>query len=150
MQSENGVLVDIGQIRNVVESADVFVIGFAHFAERLLVDTRTNARTGPMIRVVKPLGSVEERLFWLGRKRGSFGMPESFTFFGWPHSTAYLRESGIWQRIIERVCADFDPEAARQCDAGLARLRALEHEVVNAAIKGERFVTIWPAEPGRD
>jgi hypothetical protein len=147
MQSENGVLIDVGQVRQVVENADVFVIGFSNFPERLLVDARTDAKTGPLVQVVEPLGSIEERLFWLGKERGNFGMPQSFTFFAWPHSISYLQECGIWQRARDRVNADGDAAAAQACDAALERLDGLDRAVLVAAVKGERYVTLWPPEP---
>jgi hypothetical protein len=145
VQSENGLLVDVGQVREVVETADVFVIGFSNLPERLLIDTRASTLFGPMIKVVEPLGSIQERLFWLAQERGSFGMPQSFTFFAWPHSIGYLEESGIWARVLDRVRPNADAE--RKCAAAFATLRTLEREAMLAAIKGDRFVTIWPADP---
>jgi hypothetical protein len=149
MQSENGLMIDVGQVRQVVEGADVFVIGFANFAERLLIDTRSSDDAGPMVRVVEPLGSVQERLFWLGKERGAFGMPQSFTFFAWPHSIAYLKQSGIWQRILERLDANVDAATAKACENAYEDLTALEREVLHAAVRGDRFVTLWPPQPAQ-
>jgi hypothetical protein len=146
MQSENGLLVDVGQIRQVVENADVFAVGFANFSERLLVDTRRNAEAGPMVRVVEPLGSVQERYFWLGKERPAFGPPQNFVFFAWPHSIAFLQQSGIWERICERVGAPTDPDAARQCDNSLEDLKALERQVLTNAILGRNYVGLWPQQ----
>jgi hypothetical protein len=149
MQSENGLMVDVGQVRQVIDAADVFVIGFANFAERLLVDTRTAETAGPMVRVVEPLSSVQERLFWLGKERGAFGMPESFTFFAWPHSIAFLKQSGLWQRMLDRLDAAEDAATAKAFDNAFEDLTALERELLNAAIKGNRFVTLWPPAPAQ-
>jgi hypothetical protein len=143
VQSDNGLLIDVGQVRGIVENADVFAIGFSNFAQRLLVDTRSNDTDGPLVQVVEPLNSVQERLFWLGKERGSFGMPESFTFFAWPHSLKFLEQSGLWQRIRDRVGAARDNDSARQCEEALNELRELEGRVVAAAITGEGFVSLW-------
>jgi hypothetical protein len=144
MQSENGLMIDVGQVREAVDKADVFVIGFSNLQERLLVDTRSNETQGPMVKLVEPLGSIQERLFWLGKERGAFGMPKAFTFLPWPHSVGFLEESGIWERIRGRVGAATDPAAAHQCDAALAELRELSRKVLLAAALGHNFVTLWP------
>jgi hypothetical protein len=146
MQSENGLLIDVGQIRHVLENADVFAIGFANFAERLLVDTRRNDDIGPMVRVVEPLASVQERYFWLGRERPSFGAPQGFAFFAWPHSIGFLEQSGIWERIHERTGAATDAAAALQCDNSLEDLKALERVAIQDAIRGRRYVSLWPQQ----
>jgi hypothetical protein len=144
MQSENGVLIDAGQIGRVVEEADVFAIGFAGFAERLLVDTRQDEDTGPLVRVVEPLASAQERFSWLGKERPSFGPPQGFTFFAWPHSIGFLEQSGIWALIRERVHAATDAAAARQCEYSLDDLKALERVALYDAILGRRYVSLWP------
>jgi hypothetical protein len=43
------------------------------FPERLIVDTRHTDSDGPMVEVVEPVATVEERFFWLGQRRPSFG-----------------------------------------------------------------------------
>lgn len=144
MGSENGLLVDVGEIRNVVENADVFTVAFTHFPQRLLVDTRSNDDLPPMVRLVRPVASAQERFFWLGSKRPSLGMPQAFMFFAWPHSVAFLTESGVWDRIRARVGATYDPDVERQCQKALDRLQKLEQGVTLAAITGENHATLWP------
>lgn len=143
MASENGLLVDVGEIRKVVDNADVFTVAFQHFPQRLLVDTRSNDDVPPMVRLVRPVASAQERFFWLGSKRPSLGMPKSFMYFAWPHSVAFLTESGIWDRIRARVGATYDPDIDRQCQETLARMQELEKGVTLAAITGENHATIW-------
>ena len=85
MRSENGVLIDVGEVAGIVDKADVFLVGFANFSERLLVDTRSDERTRPLVKVVASLGSFQERIFWLGQNRPTLGMPKAFSFINWPH-----------------------------------------------------------------
>jgi hypothetical protein len=143
MASENGVLVGVGEIRKVVESADVFTVAFTHFPQRLLVDTRFDDDLPPLVQLVKPVASAQERFFWLGTKRPSLGMPKAFMYFAWPHSVSFLKESGIWERIRERVGAPYSPEVDRQSLKTLARLQALEQRVTAAAITGDHHATLW-------
>src|SRR5207247_9264630 len=86
MRSENGILVDVGEVAGIVDKADVLLVGFANFSERLLVDTRSDRQTRPLIRVVPSLGSYQDRIFWLGQNRPTLGMPNGFSFLNWPHS----------------------------------------------------------------
>src|SRR5215216_2860400 len=79
MYGENGAIVDVDEVRDAIARADVLIVGFRTFPERLLIDARSNDAAGPMARVVEPLGGVEERMHWLGRTRPQFGLPERFT-----------------------------------------------------------------------
>ncbi len=103
--TENGVMIDLDEVRNVVDSCDVFTIGFRLFPQRLIVDKRTSDGEGPMVEVIEPVGTVEERFFWLGKRRPAFGPPERFMFFLWPHSIPFLRESSLASAITERIAA---------------------------------------------
>jgi len=39
--TESGEMIDLEELRNVVDNADVFTIGFRMFPERLIIDTRS-------------------------------------------------------------------------------------------------------------
>ena len=146
MRSENGILVDVGEVAGIVDKADVFLVGFANFSERLLVDTRSDERTRPLVRVVPSLGSYQDRIFWLGQNRPTLGMPKGFSFINWPHSPGFLEEAGIWERIRARVDATGDPLSDAACDRAIERLARLELKTMVDAIHGERHVTLWPRE----
>lgn len=145
MFSENGVLVDFEEITKLIEAADVFTVGFATFGERLLVDARSNETETPMIQVVEPARSARERMNWLHRRRPSLGAPEAFSFFAWPHSPAFLVQSGIWDRIRNRV-EQGDPQVGVQCDLAIRQLLNLDREATMAILRGEHCLTLWPRE----
>jgi hypothetical protein len=146
MYTENGLLVDLGEIERTVESADVFAAGFRLFPERLLIDTRHDSREMPMVAIVDPVASVQERFFWLGQHRPSLGMPQSFMFFFWPHSVRYLEESGLWDKICQRVVSAGFSGARETCDAAVQDLIARERAANVDAITGQRYQTLWSAE----
>lgn len=144
MYGDNGVMVDLEQMNKVIATADVFVLGFAHFKERLLVDARSNEKEAPLIQVVEPAGSPPERLGWLYRRRPSLGRPQSLTFVGWPHSLSFLVQSGVWDRIRDRVGADEGTEVGAVCDLALRQLQNLHLSATQALLKGEFCRDLWP------
>ena len=146
MTSENGVLVDMSEVGAVVEMADVFLIAFSTFSDRLLVDTRSDATNGPLVSVVKQVNSYRERMSWLKKQRPGLGLPEGFSFLNWPHSVAFLVESGAWEKIRERVGTDIDPEIDEACGKAMARMTLLERQAHFDATSGHRYVTLWPRE----
>lgn len=142
MYGEDGQIVDVKAVREAVHNADVLLLGFRMFPERLLVDMRRNEAAGPMVRVVEPVRGVEERMFWLGRNRPQFGMPERFTFFVWPHSISFLEDSGVLDLIRQMVAAGDGQDQLH--DAVLA-LQTLERAATQAVIKGHPWRTVWQA-----
>ena len=143
--TENGLMIDLSEVEKVVVLCDVFTIVFRTFPERLLVDTRSTAEEGPLVALVEPVASVEERFHWLGRKRPQFDPPERFMFFPWPHSVVFLEQCGIGERIRRRCEATGRPEAVAMFDKAMAELKEKERQATLAAIKGLDCHTIWPA-----
>ena len=154
MHTENGVLVDLKEIQHIVKDADVFAAAFRLFPERLLIDTRfdggdPNGECGmPMVAIVDPVGTLQERFFWLGQHRPTLGTPENFMFFFWPHSMSYLEETGVWQAIKDRLVESGVAGAAETCDDALRDLLEREQQANRDAIRGERFQTLWAGTRG--
>ncbi len=144
MYGDSGILVDVEEIGKMIETADVFALGFAHIHERLLVDARSNDREAPLIQIVEPAGSAPERLSWLYRRRPSLGAPQSLAFIGWPHSPDFLVQSGVWGLICARVGATLATEVRAQCDLALRQLQNLETSAAQAILRGERSINLWP------
>ncbi|MDP9237507.1 MAG: hypothetical protein M3P30_08960 [Chloroflexota bacterium] len=151
MYTENGRLVNLAAIESIVHSADVFTASFRLFPERLLIDTRyDSAGEGgpcgtPLVAIVDPVESIMERFFWLGQHRPSLGMPNSFEFFFWPHSTLYLEECGLWATIRDRIGHSGFGGSRETCDDALRDLVARERRATIDAIRGHRYETLWAA-----
>ena len=143
MFTENGLLIELDEVRKVVDECDVFTIGFRLFPQRVIVDTRSAADDGPMAELVEPVNTVEERFFWLGKRRPQFGVPERFTFFVWPHSAGFLEGCGLVERIGERLGTAERPEMAEALAKTMDELRRLEREAVQAALSGQNYHTLW-------
>ena len=137
-------MIDLEEVRKVVETCDVFTMGFRLFPERLIIDTRSDSQAGPLAEVVEPVSTVEERFFWLGQRRPSFGVPQQFTFFVWPHSIGYLEESGLMDKIRQRIYpAGENGEIGKQVAKAMHRLIALEQQATADAIQGRNYHTLW-------
>ncbi len=141
--TENGMLVDLEELRRVVDNADVFTVGFRMFPQRLIIDARTTDNEGPMVRVVDPVASVEERFFWLGKERPAFGAPERFTFFVWPHSVRFFEESGFADMIRARVDASGFEAVSQEMATAMSEMIRLEQQATFDAIHGRNHHTLW-------
>ena len=151
MHTENGLLVNMEEVSHVVSAADVFTIAFRLFPERLLVDTRYDLSDPggpcrmPMVAIVDPVGTVEERFFWLGQHRPTLGTPQAFMFLFWPHSIGYLEESGVWAQVRDRIERAGFSGAAETMDEAMRDLLNRERQANIEAIKGDRHHTLWAA-----
>ena len=142
--SENGPQVDFAALRERLERADLVVIGFHAFAERLLLDARSSPAEGPLVAVVAPVASVRERHAWLERHRAAFGQPDGFIFAMWPHSIELLREDEVLAPMSARMEA-VSNEAELAMSRALARLRVLERRALREAVRGgPAWETLWP------
>jgi hypothetical protein len=148
MLTENGIEVDLQALDELLGKADVLTIGFTLFPERLLIDTRTRDNEGPMVAIVEPVATVQERYLWLGKHRGSFGAPADFSFFVWPHTVRNFRERSILAVMRERLAASRGSGVAQLEDA-LARLAQSETDAIREAIRGsDRWPAVWERAAG--
>ncbi|MGE5594676.1 MAG: hypothetical protein ACM3S1_01425 [Hyphomicrobiales bacterium] len=149
MLTENGLSLDPEAVRQVLESADLITIGFTTFPERLLIDTRTVPDEGPLVAIVAPVGSVQERYLWLGQHRGKFGAPKGFSFFVWPQSVRGMIERHVLEPVRLRLRAT-SSDGEEMLDRALERLRELDAAATENAIRGgEGWVTVWQAQGTR-
>ncbi len=140
MENEHGI--DLQEVLNVINSAEVFVVMFQHFERRLLIDTRTAGSEGPLLRVVERVRNADERFRDLRRLRPRFPAPDRIVAFQWPRSVKTLVGSGIWQAIEDRLRPLGSSEWT--CKAVLAELEREELAEERKAIRGEEpWRTIW-------
>jgi hypothetical protein len=140
MRTENGIEVDMAALAELLQRADVITVGFTLFPERILVDTRSNDRQGQCAVTVEPVATVQERYLWLGANRGSFGAPEAFSFFVWPHTVRSLLE----REALAPLRARLEPETRAKFDEALGQaLQREQHEMVAAVRGSERWPALW-------
>ena len=127
----------------LVEAAEVLAVGFRLFPQRLLFDTRHNIQDPPFLKVVQRVNSVEERLRDLAKLRPNFPTPERFYFTIWPRSIQNFRETGAWDRIVDRCQASGHPSIMKDCDLAWNVLVGLERQEIQQALKGKGYRAIW-------
>lgn len=140
--------VDLDEVRNVIDTADVLVVRFALIQKRLLIDARTREDEGPLIRVVPPAASIEERFKSIKQLRPRFRVPERLMSFVWPRHVDALVSRGIWDRIVERLVELGYVGTQEQCDLALEQLRREERAEEIAAILGaDHYQSLWERRP---
>jgi hypothetical protein len=143
---DNDFNIDLVDIASTVKSGEVLTIRFIAVGQRLLLDFRATEIDGPMVRVVTPVRSVEERYRMLRQARPRFAPPEKIEAIWWPRYARSLTSTGIWSAVMERVTESGHVDAVRQAEDALAELIRLEREQQRDAVRGEGFRTLWARE----
>ncbi len=143
--------IDLEEVRRVIDAADVLVVRFSVTDRRLIVDARTNETDGPLIKMVPPVASGEERFRALKVMRPRFKTPQRIMTFQWPRHARALVDAGVWEHLTRRVAALGWPDAAAQCEQAFAELLREECIVEREAVQGgEGFKTLWAEDMGGD
>ena len=140
---DNDFPVNVDEIISVLGTAEVVVFRFAAVRKRLLLDFRSSGSTGPLVALVQPARSAEERFKSLRELRPGMSMPERIIAIHWPKLVDRIESSGVWRAIETRVRDAGTPETDRMLGDALRELRQLEWGEIQNAIRGEGFQTIW-------
>ena len=144
---DNDFGVDLTGIANTIATSEVVVLRFVAVGQRLLLDFRVSELDGPLIKLVAPVTSVEERYRELKKLRPRFDPPASIVAVWWPRFVASLQTTGVWDEVMRRVSDAGHVDAVRAAEETMAELRAAERETQRAAVRGEGFRTLWSATP---
>ena len=143
MDSDGFMNVNMQRVFDAIDMAEVLVVGFTLFPQRLLVDYRFSAEEPPLIKVVEPVQSAEDRIRELKKLRPQFAAPARFHFFVWPRRVGTLASLGVWPRVVQRCLDSGHARVAGDCNLVLDQLYQLERAEIQAAIKGPQYRTIW-------
>ncbi|MCC7365927.1 MAG: hypothetical protein IT303_16295 [Dehalococcoidia bacterium] len=146
---DNDFSIDLIDIASTIRSSDVITLRFVAVGQRLLLDFRTTELDGPMVRVVDPVKSIDERYRSLQRMRPRFSKPEKIVAVWWPRFASSLRTTGIWDEVMTRVSEMGYPDAVRKAEEAIAELIELERRQQREAITGIGFRTLWSAPAAR-
>lgn len=144
---DNDFNIDLVDIASTIRTNDVITIRFVAVGQRLLLDFRATEIDGPLVKVVEPVKSVEERYKALRKMRPRFGPPERIVAVWWPRFANSLETTGVWVEVMERITETGHVDAVRAANEALQELIRLEREQQRAAVKGDGFRTLWSASP---
>lgn len=148
MDSDYGI--DLGELERVIEEADVIVLRFHVISQRLLIDARSGNDDPPVIRMVPPAHSAEERYRYLQEMRPDIDPPDHITVAAWPRYVQVLKDAGLWRHIVERLVAIGGPALADRCEETFGEIQRAERAEVSAAILGgEGYESLWERTPSR-
>ena len=141
--------IDVDEVRQTLDRAEVVALYFPYFRQTLLLDTRGSSVDPPMAWVVPMVGSAQERLESLRALRPRLGRPDSLALIPWPRYVASVKKLGVWQMIVERLTAagGVQPEVVlERCYRELVREERAE---LRRAISGNGYRTLWQRATGR-
>lgn len=142
MSEEYGV--DLDEVFQVIDTAEVLVVRFHIIQKRLMIDFRTKPGVPPHMALVPRADSVEERFRSIKRMRPQFGFPEKVMSFAWPRMTPVMLAAGVWERIVERMTELGGHEATDLCGQMMQELLREERSEVSDAIRGAaQYQTLW-------
>ena len=143
MTMDSDFLIDVGEVRESLASAEVISVFFPLLQKVLLIDTRHDEVEGPMVKVATVAASMEHRLRALRRMRPRFDRPQNITLIPWPKYVETFLNMGVWEIIADRLRETGHAETVEQGERALARLRRMEKGEILAAITGEGYETLW-------
>ncbi len=136
---------DLDEVIESVENAEVMSISFPTFNKAAVIDTRSNDTEGPMLRIMTMVSSPRERIRSIRRVRPGFPRVKNLIVIPWPRYVDSLVSLGVWGKIEERFAKADQRDAAEACKLILDELKQLEKAELAAAVAGDTYHTIWSA-----
>ena len=94
---------DLDELIQAIKDEDVLIVRFQNFEERLLLDMRVGDDGEPLVKMVDPVSSPEERYKELREIRPEVALPERIMVVPWPRSYSELVRFGLWDHITDRI-----------------------------------------------
>ncbi len=136
---------DLQDIIENIDKAEVMSLFFPTFRRAVVIDTRSNEKEGPMVRIMPMAASPQERMRTIRRLRPGFPRVRNIILIPWLRYVDSLVELGVWERIVNRFVASGHSEVASACDSILQELRQLEKAELIAVVRGDNYQSIWSA-----
>jgi hypothetical protein len=131
------------RIIEAIREGDVVCIFFPRLGKTLILDLRQSIETPPAIMVDNMVSNARERLESLQRMRPEFPMPDEVRLAPWVGFIRSLRETGVYDAMIERCEQTGNREVVQECRDAFVELERTERRLVQAIIRGDTTRTIW-------
>ena len=136
---------NLDEVMSNIDNAEVMSLFFPTFRKAVVIDTRSDDREGPMVRILPMAASPQERLRTVRRLRPTLPRLRTLTLIPWPRYVESLVGLGVWDRIVNRLREAGYNDVVQRCDAVLEDLRKLERLELAAVVRGENYHTVWAA-----
>lgn len=136
---------EIEGMLNSIDESDAISIFFPTFRKALVVDPRSNANDGPLVRIMPMAASPQERLRTLRRLRPGFPRVRNLAVIPWMRYVDSLVSLGLWERLLGRLERAGEHDAMQECEKALNQLRDMERVEHMNAVSGKNYRTIWSA-----
>ena len=136
---------NLDEVMSNIDNAEVMSLFFPNFRKAVVIDTRSDDREGPMVRILPMAASPQERLRTVRRLRPTLPRLRTLTLIPWPRYVESLVALGVWARIVNRLRQAGHDDVEQRCDAVLLDLRKLERLELAAVVRGENYHTVWAA-----
>lgn len=142
---------EIAPILHAIDTADVLIVRFPFFEQRLLVDARSAEGDPPIIDLVPQASAIEERFRSVKEARPRQPLPDRIVSFQWPRHVGVMATCGVWQRIVHRLVQSGHAGLERRCQDAWQQMQNAERREAMRAIRGDdRYDTIWERPAGAD
>lgn len=134
---------DVRRVSRAIRTAEVLALFFPWLGQALVVDARSDRFTAPTVFADDMAGSAEERIRGLVRRRPSLGRPARLTALPWPAGVTSFVDAGLYTKVIRRCHALGHADLEGDCARALAALRAAEHRMKLAYVRGDHCRTLY-------
>ena len=135
--------VEMNEVLQTIEGADVITILFPIMRHSLVVDARSSSDVGPMVKVLPMTRSLDERIRGVHRMRPEFPRPDQMAVIPWPKYVASLINLGVADALAKRITSSGSTDALRDFRQAIEQLARLEKSEMVQVIRGENYHTIW-------
>ena len=135
----------LSQVLVGISEADVITIFFPLLRRALVVDTRHDDHTPPLVKVMPQVSSMEERIVTIETMRPQFGKLQSILGIPWLKSVRRLSEQGVLDCLERRLSEAGIPSdvAGVTVHQSVSQLWLIERLAYESMIKGEGYTTLW-------
>jgi len=135
------------RIIEAIRDGDVVCIFFPRLGKTLILDLRQSIETPPAVMIDNMVSNARERLESLQRMRPEFPMPDEVRLAPWLGFVRSLRETGVFEAIVERCAQTGNHDLVQHCHDAFQTLEQTEQRFVRAIIRGDTTRTIWQRSP---
>ena len=135
------------QVLSSIAEAEVISIFFPLLRRALVVDTRSEPGTRPLVSVMPQAKSMEDRIASIEKLRPDLGKIQSILGIPWMRSVRALRDHGVKSSLVQRLTQAGVPagQAAKEVEDAISQLWRIERLGFERMIRGEGYSTIWAA-----